>query len=334
MTRVAAAGASLAVVYGVVSFANFLAPYDPALQHRDRPFAPPTAMHFVDADGHLHARPFVYDAAASGESEESYVEDRSRPYPVRFFVRTGSALHLFGVDAPAGIFLAGTDQFGRDQFSRILHGGRVSLAAGVLAAALSLSLGMILGALAGSGRWPDAVVMRASDVFLAIPWIYLLLAARAALPLNVDPLRALAAVVVVIGIAGWARPARLVRSVVLSAKTRDFVAAARASGGSRWYLLRAHILPQTFGVVLTQASILVPQFALAEITLSFFGLGVAEPIPSWGTLIRGMLRQQAASLTWWMAAPALALAVVFLLHHAFTDALHGAALGPAMDGVS
>jgi peptide/nickel transport system permease protein len=253
---------------------------------------------------------------------------------VRFFVRSGSDVHLFGVDAPAGIFLAGTDQFGRDQFSRILHGGRVSLAAGVLAAALSLSIGMMLGAFAGSGGWRDAVVMRLSDVFLAIPWLYLLLATRAALPLNVDPLRALAAVVVVIGIAGWARPARLVRSVVLSAKARDFVTAARASGASRWYVLRTHILPQTSGVVLTQASILVPQFALAEITLSFFGLGVAEPIPSLGTLMRAMLRQQTVSLSWWMTAPALALAVVFLLHHAFTDALHAAVLNPALDGAS
>jgi peptide/nickel transport system permease protein len=320
---------ALAALYAVVLCAGFLAPYDPGAQHRDRPFAPPTAPHLVDPNGRVHLRPFVYGVTPTANGD-GYTEDRGRMYPVRFFVRTNdpsgearSPLHLLGVDEPGGLFLAGTDQFGRDQFSRILHGGRVSLAAGVLAGALSLALGTTLGGLAGfAGGWVDAAVMQASDVFLALPWFYLLLALRGALPLDVDALRALAIVVVVIGIAGWARPARLVRGVVLSAKTRDFVTAARASGGSQAYVLRSHVLPQALGVALTQASILIPQFTLAEISLSFLGLGVAEPVPSWGTLISAMLREELTAANWWMAAPAVVLVMVFLLYHAFADALH------------
>jgi peptide/nickel transport system permease protein len=328
MTRLRA-GLAMAALYAVVCCAGFLAPYDPAAQHRDRPLAPPTALHIVEANGRVHLRPFVYGVTPA-MSGEKYTEDRARIYPLRFMIRTNdsqvearSSLHLLGVDEPGGIFLAGTDQFGRDQFSRILHGGRVSLGAGLLAGALSLTLGMALGALAGfAGGWVDAAIMQVSDIFVALPWFYLMLALRATLPLDAGAFRALAIVVVVIGVAGWARTARLVRGVVLSAKTRDFVTAARASGGSEAYVLRSHVLPQALGVALTQASILIPQYTLAEISLSFLGLGVAEPTPSWGTLMSAMLRQELTSANWWMAAPAVVLVMVFLLYHASADALH------------
>ena len=325
----------LTAVYGLVAFAPFLAPYDPTAQHRDAPFAPPTAVHIVDHDTRTFVRPFVYGLARDGES--GYVEDRRRVYPLRFLSRPadGSSIRLFTVDDPGQIFLAGTDRFGRDRFSRILYGGRVSLTAGLFAAALSLLLGMTGGIVAGLiGGWTDRAVLAASDVFLAVPWLYLLLAVRAALPINVDPFRALAVVVIVIGVAGWARPARLVRGVVMSAKNRDFILAARASGASSPHIVRAHILPQTLGVLLPQASILVPQFALAEITLSFFGLGVSEPAPSWGTLMRELIAQPLAQAKWWTAAPALVLAVVFVMHQVLADDLQARTVQPAMEGLA
>jgi len=319
VTATARTGLGVAALYAVVLGAAFLSPYDPAAQHRDRPLAPPTRLHFVDRDGRVHVRPFVY---ADGDARET-------PYPIRFFARarddSGSigSRRLLTVDPPADIFLAGTDELGRDQFSRLLYGGRISLAAGLFAGALALTIGLVLGCLAGFvGRWMDAAIMATSDVFLALPWLYLLLAIRAALPLDVSPGRALASVVLVIGIAGWARPARLVRGVVLSARTRDYVTAAAASGASRTRMMLAHVLPEAFSVALTQASILVPQYTLAEITLSFFGLGVGEPTPSWGTMISAMLRQELSASHWWLAAPAAALVLVSLLYHAVADALH------------
>jgi peptide/nickel transport system permease protein len=321
------AAIGIAAVYAVVLAAPFVAPYDPATQHRDHPLAPPTRIHVVDRDGRAHLRPFVY-----ADDDEG-----GRAYPVRFFTAAsdaqsdGAAWHLFAVDAPATLFLAGTDTLGRDQFSRLLHGGRVSLATGLLAASLSISVGVLLGCVAGFfGGWFDAAVMAASDLFMALPWLYLLIAIRAALPLDLDPARAFAAIVLVIGIAGWARPARLVRSVTLSVRTRDFVAAAAAAGATPARVLRSHVVPEALSVALTQAAILVPQYTLAEITLSFFGLGIGEPSPSWGTMIGAMLRQELSVAHWWLAAPAAALVLVSLLYHAAADALHARARGLAM----
>src|SRR5262249_38388216 len=204
----------------------------------EHPLASPTGIHVVDPDGRVRLRPFVLANAPDGAA---------RAYPVRFFVRSSddridarSSLHLFAVDPPAHIFLFGTDTLGRDQFSRLLYGGRISLGAGLLAAAFALTVGVLCGCVAGFfGGWVDAAIMGASDVFIALPWLYLLLAIRAALPLAIDPGRALLAIVCVIGIAGWARPARLVRGVVSSVRSRDFVAAAAAAGASPARALRS-----------------------------------------------------------------------------------------------
>ena len=325
MTRALGPAVGVATVYALVLAAPFVAPYDPAAQHRDSPLASPTRVHLVDRDGRVNLRPFVYAADAGGQE---------RSYPLRFFARSpddaesGGRRHLFSVDAPADIFLLGTDTLGRDQLSRLLYGGRISLGVGLMATALALGTGLVLGCVAGFfGGWTDAVVMAVSDVFMALPWLYLLLALRAALPLDVAPARALASIVIVIGIAGWARPARLVRGVVLSVRSRDFVAAASASGASPARVLRSHIAPEAFRVALTQASILIPQYTLAEITLSFFGIGVGEPTPSWGSMLGAMLRQELTVAHWWLAAPAAALVGVSLLYHATADALQRHAIG-------
>ena len=188
--------------------------------------------------------------------------------------------------APGVLFLWGSDGYGRDVFSRVLYGGRISLLTGLVAAFLSLSLGLLWGTLAGfHGGWVDRLLMRGAELFLALPWLYLLLAVRAFLPLHISPTQAFFLLVAIIGTVGWVRPARMVRGVVLSARERGFVLAARGFGASPWYLIRRHILPLTWSVVLTQATILIPQYIVAEVTLSFLGLGVGEPVPSWGNML-------------------------------------------------
>ena len=222
----------------------------------------------------------------------------------------------------------GSDDFGRDQFSRFLYGGQISLFAGLLGAGLSLGVGIVLGGLAGFyGAWVDETIMRVAELFLALPWMYLLFAVRMALPLHLAPSEAFLLVLSVIGLIGWARPARLIRGVVLSARLRDYVAAARSLGASDFYLLRRHLWPQVTGIALTQGALLVPQYVLAEVTLSFFGLGVGEPVPSWGNMLAGLQRYQVLSSYWWMFVPGLALIPVFLLYYALADALHQRAAG-------
>ena len=314
-----------------VLFAGFIAPYAANEQNRELPFAAPTRLHFVDPGGLVHLRPFVYRVVNKAGSLDEYEEDRSQPYPIRFLIPgapytvggIGAGHHLFGVDEPARVFLFGTDQFGRDVFTRLVFGAQISLIAGVLAAGLALALGIAGGALAGFyGGWADDAVMRAAEIFLALPWLYLLLAVRSMLPLHIDPARTFLLLVIVIGLVGWARPARLIRGMVLSAKRRDHVLAARAFGATDLYLLRRHVLPQTAGIVLTQLTVLIPRYILAEVTLSFFGLGVTEPVPSWGNMLAAVQRYDVMTSYWWMFLPGIALTPVFLLYYALADALH------------
>lgn len=323
---------ALVALHCVIIAAGFFAPYDPAEQDRDRPYLPPMHVHVVDAHGHFHFRPFFYSLRLRDGSFDQYEESTASPIPLHFFVRGANyrvlgilpvRIHLFGAPASSSrIYLLGTDGFGRDQLSRILFGGQISLLAGLLGAAVTLSLGALIGLTAGYfGGWRDDLLMRLAELFLALPWLYLLFALRAFLPLAVGPFEAFLLVVVVIGVVGWARPARLVRGVVLSVKERDFVRAARGFGASNFYLVRRHILPETASVLLTQAAILVPQFVLAEMTLSFLGLGVPEPAPSWGTLLASLQQYSVLVSYWWMYLPALAIVPFFLGYLGLASAL-------------
>jgi len=325
-----------AVVLGVlhlgVACAGFFAPYGPAAQDRAHPYAPPMRLHFVEAHSGIHFRPFFYAQELRAGSFDEYGEDRARAIPVQFFV-SGAPYRVFGVlplrfhlfgGGAAPLYLLGSDGYGRDLFSRVLFGGQVSLLAGLIGAGLTLSIGLCIGAAAGFwGGWKDEILMRVSELFLALPWIYLLFAMRAFLPLTVPPLKAFLLVVAVIGAVGWARPARMVRGIVLSAKERDFVRAARGFGASGGYLLRRHILPEASSVVLTQAAILVPQFVLAEMTLSFLGLGVPEPVPSWGNMLASLQHYNVLVSYWWMYLPALAMVPFFVGYLVLASLLQG-----------
>ncbi|MBI4874941.1 MAG: ABC transporter permease [Acidobacteria bacterium] len=308
--------ASLGVLHGLVLLAGLFAPYHFAQQHRELPYAPPTTLHFLDQAGRFHPRPFVYRWVQDPQSG-AYREDKSQAYPLRFFAR-----RLFGVDEPGVIFLLGADGYGRDVFSRLLYGGQVSLLAGLVAAFLSLGIGLLLGTTAGFfGSWMDQLLMRGAEIVIALPWLYLLLAVRAFLPLHVTPLQAFFLLIAIIGGVGWVRPARLIRGVVLSGRERGYVVAARGFGASNSYLIRRHILPQTWGVVLTQATTLIPQYILAEVTLSFLGLGIGEPVPSWGNMLAEAQQYHVMVSHWWMLTPGLAVVPILLSYLMLADAL-------------
>jgi peptide/nickel transport system permease protein len=319
---------SLVVLHLAVLFAGFIVPYDPTVQNRELAYAPPTRLHFAGASG-FHLRPFVY---AETDDLDGYQENVSQKYPLRFFVR-GSAytiagivktnVRLFGVDEPARIFVFGADAYGRDQFSRLLYGGQLSLAAGLLATLLTLSAATIIGMVSGYyGKWVDESLMGSADLFLSLPWFYFLLGVRAFLPLHLSPARTFLLLIGVIGLIGWARPARLIRGVALSARERNYVLAGRGFGGTDTYLLRRHVLPQTLGVLLTQAALLVPQYVAAEASLSFFGLGVNEPVPSWGNMLSALQQYNVLVSYAWLLAPACALIVTSVIYWLLADALH------------
>lgn len=309
----------------VVIFPGFFSTQGYAEQDRDLPFSPPTRLHFVRPDGQISLRPFVYGWNEAVLDTGIYETDRSQIYPLQFFVHgspytivkgINASTHLFGVESPGRLYLFGTDDFGRDEFSRMLYGGRISILAGWIGAAIALFTGGIVGLISGyTGRWVDSVTMRMVELFMALPWLYLLFAVRAILPLRIETTDTFILLIAIVGIIGWARPARLVRSMVLSAKERNFVLAARAMGASNTHILRKHILPQVYALLLTMAAYLVPQFILAEVTLSFLGLGIGEPVPSWGTLLAELQKYNVLVNYWWMYAPGIALVALFLIYH-------------------
>jgi peptide/nickel transport system permease protein len=329
--KLVCSAAVLAAFSCVILFAGFFAPYGFAAQDRNAPFVPPTAIHFVDAAGAVHIHLFVYGPRDSTQTPPAAEVLSEQSYSLHWFVRGApykiagvftSRVHLFGVEKPARIFLMGSDAYGRDQFSRFLYGGQISLLAGLIAAILSVSLGILIGGIAGYyGGWLDGILMRVGELFLALPWLYLLFAVRAALPLHISQWQVFLLLISVMGLIGWARPARLIRGVVLSAKERNFVLAARGFGASDAYLLRRHVLPQTYAVLLTQITLLVPQYVLAEVTLTFLGLGVGEPMPSWGALLSSLQQYSVLASYWWMFLPALLLIPLFVVFYAAADAL-------------
>lgn len=213
--------------------------------------------------------------------------------------------------APSVTHPFGTDDLGHDLWARFVHGGRWSMGIGAAAATVAIALAWLIGSVAGWwGGWLDAWLMWTAELFLALPWLYLLIALRAALPPSVAPREAAAVAILLVALAGWARPARLVRGIVLAERERGWVEAARGFGVPAWSIYRRHILPATLGLLATQAVILLPRFVLAELTLTFAGAGAADGL-SWGELVVPLKQAYLLREQWWLALPLLAMIPVF-----------------------
>lgn len=299
--------AILALLYLSAIFAGFLSPYSPTEYESGSArisWAPPTAVHWRGADGRFG--PFVYGIKREADLitfRDKFTEDRSQENPVRFFVHRPSApysvlglfrsdVHLFGVvpsgsAAPANLYLWGTDNLGRDQLSRVLYGGQFSLAIGIIAALVSVSLGMVFGGIAGYfGGVVDSLVMRTVEVLTAIPELFLLITLRAVFPVDANPLLVFYLIIVILGLIGWGGIARVVRSQLFSVREQDYVSAAISLGASSTRIVGKHMLPNTFSFIIVAISLIIPSYILLESGLSFLGIGIVEPYASWGSLIR------------------------------------------------
>jgi peptide/nickel transport system permease protein len=212
---------------------------------------------------------------------------------------------------PSARFLLGTDDLGRDRFARLLYGTRVSLLLAPAAALLSTLIAALIGGLAGylGGRW-ERYVTSGIDLFLSLPWLFLLLAARALLPLNTSPITSVAITFLLLGCLGWASPARIIRAGTRTLVNADYLLQARASGISGARLFWRHLLPNLRPILLAQFWISVPVFILSEANLGLLGLGVSEPLPSWGALLRELENYTAVLQNPWMLAPVILLVIV------------------------
>ncbi len=212
---------------------------------------------------------------------------------------------------PSRQFLLGTDELGRDRFSRLLHGIRISILLAPVAALLSTALSAILGGLGAylGGIW-DRLATFAIDLFLSLPWLFLLLTIRALLPLNVPPVTSVIVTFTLLGLLGWAAAARVVHASVRNLRESDFVLQARATGCGRLRLLFVHLLPNVRPILWAQFWISVPVFILTEANLGVLGLGVSEPLPSWGNLLRELEDYTAIAHNPWLLVPLLSLVIV------------------------
>ncbi len=231
-------------------------------------------------------------------------------------------IHLIGVDLPGHLFLMGTDQAGRDIFSRVLEGSRVSLTVGLIGVLISTILGMWIGAIAGYfGGRTDSWLMRGADVVLSIPALYFILSVRNAFPVDLASEVTFALVIVVLSLTGWAAMARVIRGMVLSLREQEYVLAARSLGASSGRILLRHILPNTLGYVIVRATLLIPAYILAEVTLSYLGIGIQEPAASWGNMLSAAQELRVLEQFTWILAPGVFLFLTVLGFNFLGDGL-------------
>ncbi len=326
----------LVVMYLIAIFAGFVAPYKYDDLDANVSFSPPMAtwIRVRDVDGNWH-RPFVYGIKEARPNSKVYEEDTSVIYPIRFF-NSGdpyellwvipTTIHLFGVDAPGKLYLLGADQFGRDIFSRVLYGGRISLSVGILGIAISTSIGMFIGGVAGYyGGKVDFLLMRLVELILALPSLYLILVLRQTFGSDLSSTQIYLLIILILSFIGWASQARVIRGMVLSLKEQEYVVAAQALGFSRMWIVVKHILPNTLSFVIVTATLSVPFYILGEVALSFLGVGIQEPDASWGNMLQ--LAQNVRYLTdyWWILAPGVFIFLAVMAWNIFGDGLRDAA---------
>ncbi len=327
-------GVILIVLYTLALFADVIAPYSLDFSDRAKFYHPPTVPRFVDSSGRWHLRPFVYDTALVDPGLRTFREDQSRMYPIRFFVRgepyrflwfIPTRIHLMGADEPARLFLMGTDTFGRDLFTRILYGSRVSLIVGILVVSVTIPIGMLYGGIAGYyGGRVDNTMMRLAEVIITFPSFYLLLTLSAVLPANVGCTTRFYLIVVILASIGWAGFSRLIRGYVLALKQQEYVLAARAMGMDDLRIILRHILPNTSSLVIVVASLSIPSAILGESGLSFLGLGVREPCSSWGNLLSAGANLVNLSRSPWLLIPGLFIILAVVAYNFLGDGLRDA----------
>ena len=298
---VMAAGACAAL------FAPVLAPHAPQEQFAAYPYAPPMRLHFVTADGRIRP-PFVYRLRLVDRLERRYSEDAAEMIPITWW-SCGRVICSPSEQQP--LFLLGSDALGRDVWARLLYGGRLSLGIAAVATTGTLLIGVLVGALSAmAGGRVDELLMRAADLVLTLPLIYVLLVLRGALPLVLEPWQVFLGLSTGLILVGWPQTARGVRAILKVEGTQGYAEAALAAGASPLRVLRRHTLPAARGYVGTQAALLVSASVLAEATLSYAGFGFLEPSASWGTMLHDVGSVYVLGEFPWLFAPAVAIASV------------------------
>lgn len=331
----------LGVIYFIVIFSDFIAPYNYMTSHRNFVYAAPSKIRFFDDEGKWRG-PFIYPITRTRNPVTyrlEFTEDRSEIIPIKLFVRSEeykfwgifkTDLHLFGVEAStdrAMILLFGADRFGRDLFSRVLIGGKVSMSVGLIGTFISVFIGAIVGSLSGFyGGMTDVLIQRLIELLRSFPRIPLWLALATILPPNWPSTWVYFGIVTVLSLIGWMGVARVVRGMVLSLREKEFVLAAKVSGVSNMKIITRHLVPNTISYLIVVSTLSIPGMILGESALSFLGLGIKEPMTSWGLLLK-----QAQSLSELESHPWLMIPGIFIILAVLSFNFVGDALRDAVD---
>ncbi len=330
--------AILILLYLMALFSEFLAPYDPNRRFQGNVHTPPTRIHMRTEEGNW-AGPFFYKMTRKtdpGTFERTYAEDTSQRYPLKLLVRGDPYalwelipldIHFFGADDPsAPLFLMGADAMGRDLFSRIVYGSRISLSIGLVGVFASLLIGLILGGVSGYyGGLVDNIVQRIIELIRSIPTIPLWMGLAAALPTNWPQLQVYLGITIILSFVGWTTLARVIRGKFLALREEDYVLAALQAGARPFFVIREHLLPSFISYILVHLTLAIPGMIIGETGLSFLGLGLVAPTISWGVLLKDAQKVQEVALHPWILIPAVFVLVTVMAFNFFGDGLRDAA---------